>query len=232
MESVPSVLGYYNILAHVIPGMLYLYVLNEVSRTGDLPYLKPELLNNANTPPAILAFEIIAILLAAFVISHMLEPIAARILYLAVGQQLRKQSLDRLKQIHTDLRIDFAFHDIDILHTVIQQRSQEVSRSIEQYQALSVMFRNLAVGFFLLGVLEFTKLALNGIWAHAVFGILALLLSIVAFSRSNTNRLWSYTIIYEAALEYGSNLKEVIENSPYRVNQPKQKRTKTNSTDK
>jgi hypothetical protein len=229
MESVSSVLGYYNILAHVIPGLLYLYILNEVCRIGDLPYLKLNLSASANLPAAILAVEIIAVVLAAFVISHLLEPIAARILFLAVGKKPRIDSLNRLKRIHPTIKIDFTFDEIDILHTVIQHRNPEVSRMIEQYQALSVMLRNLSVGFFLLGALQFTVLLLGGDWSRAIFGILAILLSIVAISRSITNRMWSYNIIYEAALEYGSNLEEVIENSSYRQKKSKPGRAKTNA---
>lgn len=232
MENVSSVLGYYNILAYVIPGMLHLYVLNEVARLGALPYLELSLLNNANVPPALVAVEIIAIILAAFVISHLLEPIAVRIIYLIIGPKPMVESLDRLKRVYPNIKINFAPHEVEMLRTVIQQRSKEVSRLIEQYQALSVMLRNLSVGFLLLSVLEFTNLLLSGDSSQAIFGIFALMLSIAAISRSTTNRLWSYNIIYEAALEYGSNLEEVIDSSSYRRDRPKQikqRRTKTNS---
>ena len=216
MESVSSVLGYYNILAHVIPGELYLYIFNEVARLGELPYFKWDLAASAALPPALLAGGLIALLLAAFVTSHLLEPVAARILFLTVGKRPRVDILERLKRIYPTLKIDFSPDDIDMLYTLLRQRSPEVARLIEQYQALSIMLRNLAVGFFLLGMLAFTNLFLGGEWYQAIFGILGILLSLVALSRSNINRMWSYNLIYEAALEYGSNLQEVVENSHFR----------------
>lgn len=38
LESISSVLGTCIIPAHVVPGVLYLYVFNKVCRIGDLPW--------------------------------------------------------------------------------------------------------------------------------------------------------------------------------------------------
>lgn len=222
MESVSSVFSYYNVLAQIIPGMLYLYAVNEMSRLAKLPYVDIKVISGASIPPALLTAGIVIFIFAAFVISNLLEPLATRILNFTIGRRNALSSLERLNRIYPQLKLNFSYNDIDLLHTIVRQRSQEIAHLVEQYQALGGMLRNLALGFYFVFFIEVAKVVVYSSWSHAFIGVFALFLGLASTSRSSKYRNWSYSIVFESALEYGSNLEEVVENSSYRLNKLEQ----------
>ena len=73
------------------------------------------------------------------------------------------------------------------------------------------MLRNISLGFLLFALLQIWMIALNFHSQALVVTIGALVLSRVAYLRSRMFYHWFFTDIYEASLEYGTSLKEVVE---------------------
>lgn len=210
MESIASTLGFYNFLSYIIPGFLYLYVLNEFSRllhwrSVDIAVL----FQSGGAAPGILTIGVV--LLAGFVIAQLFEPIAKVIFYkLFTRKDLKITGYELFCEKNKPLKISFKPSDFELLFTIIRQRNSEIARPIEQSLAQSLMFRNLSFGLLLLSVLEFISYFEYRSIEYIVIGLFALWMCWIAHQRSDKFRIWFHERIFEASLDYGSSLEEVV----------------------
>lgn len=210
MESIASTLGFYNFLSYIVPGLLYLYVLNEFSRLLHWRYVDISVLFQGGTSaPGLLT--VVVILLAGFVVSQLLEPISNFLFHKLFNRRdIAIDGFNLFQQKYERLTIKFKPSDFELLFTIIRQRNAEIARPIEQFQAQSIMFRNLSLGLLLLAVLEFVSYFEYRSLEYAFAGGLALWMCWIAHNRSNKFRIWFFERIFEASVDYGRSLEEVV----------------------
>lgn len=210
MESIASTLGFYNFLSYVIPGLLYLYVINEFARLLRWESVDISILfQNGEAAPGLLT--VVVILLGGFVVAQLLEPIANFIFHKAlVRRDIAVDGFELFRKKNDSLEIKFKPADFELLFTVIRQRNTEIARPIEQFQAQSIMFRNLSFGLLLLSILEIASYFTYHLIEFGIIGLLALWMCWIAHQRSNKFRIWFFERIFEASLDYGDSLEKVV----------------------
>ncbi|MBI5933842.1 MAG: hypothetical protein HY867_09055 [Chloroflexi bacterium] len=205
-------LGLYDLFSYLIPGMLYIYVVNEYIKLFGFSHLDPSQLSKVDQSTS--ALVVVAILFAAFVIGHIFDYLASTLLYkLIYRRSIPEVALGELKRKYDTIDIAFKPDDWDILMIILRSRNIELTKILDKFQADSIMLRNLAFGFFLAMILSFTMFFQTLNTQEILLALAMLIAWGFASYRSKQFRLWFYTDIFQASLEYGSTLKKVMENN-------------------
>lgn len=216
-------LGIYDFFSYIIPGFLYLYAFNEF--LGILQWKHIDIASwflPEQTPSIVL---LISLLITAFIVGHIFDPIAHKfydlLSRLQRSQSTSEKSLASIKGRYPELNVQFHPLDWSTLFVLIRLRNLEVSKFIDKFNADAIMLRNIAFSLLLLSSNYVVGFILNEQWHLFFIALLLIGLSILARSRSNDFRLRFFKHIYRTSLEYGLNLKEVIE---YNKNNNRQNR--------
>ena len=206
-------LGIYDFFAYIIPGVLYLFVFNESLRIFGLKFVNITLWVQSGQSSSFLL--LIPILIAAYVIGHIIDPLAYNFYHkfiyrLRHKKKIYEKQLQYLKEGFPKLNIRFDPRDWTILFTLLRERNIEITKVIDKYQADSMMLRNIAFGTLLLTIAYFGKFFLTFSWIDLAISLGVLIISLLAINKSNQFRTWFYSAIFEASLGYGTSLKEVI----------------------
>ena len=200
-------IGIYDLFAYTIPGFLYLYVINEFFRVIGWQSFQFDQIKEGTG----LVFAAIAVI-CAFVAGHLFDYFANWFCFrLLTRYKVRDASLNTVKEKFPHLNIQFETYDWDPLFTILRQRHLEFSRVIDSFGATNILLRNVCLSLLLLSLLYVRILILDFSLATLVVVLGTLVLSWVAFHRSRLFYFWFFTDIYTASLEYGTNLKEVVE---------------------
>lgn len=201
-------LGIYDLFAYLIPGLLYLYVFNEFSKLTGFSGFD---LFQLGTGQTINALNALILLFAAFIIGYLIEPVAQVILSDWIyRKKVSVESLDGLKQQHPLLDIRFEPKDCDLLLTFLRQRNKEITQAIDKFQADSMMLRNISFGLSLFTLLHLIHFLLDRSPGNVFAAIAAALLAVIAYRGSFKFRRWYFNAIFEAALQYGADIYEVL----------------------
>lgn len=225
-------LGIYDFFAYIIPGVLYLYVVNEFFRSVGLKFIDVATWFQPGQAPSIILA--IPILIVAYVVGHIVDPLAYRfymkfIYRLRHKKKVSEKQLQYLKDGYSTLDIQFEPRDWNILFTFLRERNSDITRVIDKYQADSMMLRNIAFGTLLLAIIYLGTFFSTGLWTFLLAALGTLFISFLAINKSNQFREWFYGAIFQASLGYGTNLKEVAE---YTFKKDKPQRTRNKSTSK
>lgn len=166
------------------------------------------LFQSGQSAPGLLT--VVVILLASLIIAQLLEPIANFIFRRIITRKdFAENGLHLVQEKNKSLKINFEASEFELLYTLVVQRSPQISRNIEYFQAQSLMFRHLSFGFLLLSALEFINYFEVQSVEYFVVGLLAFAMCWIAHQRSNKHRIWFFERVFEASLDYGTSLKEV-----------------------
>src|SRR5574341_459412 len=209
--SVP--LGLYDVFSYFIPGVLYLFTINELLRIVGWNFVDVvSWIKSESAPSTFIVFQIIV---CAYVVGHILDPMA-NTFFLRIINRVRKLvpasevALRWQRELHPKLDIKFEAQDWFLLYNLISQRNIEVARDIDKYQADSIMMRNIAFGSFLLFCVQIGGYFSAHKSIFLINGLVAVLVSIFAYLRSIEFRTWYFSRIFEASLEYGLSLEKVV----------------------
>lgn len=205
-------LGIYDLFSYFIPGLLYMYVFNDVLRNIDLKHVDIEAWLQSSPNQSL--FVIIPILIGAYVVGHILDPISHEffkfLFYIQYRRKKSEQGLLWLKKRFPDLDIRFYSKDWSTLLSFIRLRNIEMARVIDKFSADSIMLRNIAFGTLLFSILQIVLFFSTGNWMFFLVSISAFVFCILSARRSNEFSLWFFTEIFRTSLEYGASLAEVI----------------------
>lgn len=207
-------LGVYDFYAYIIPGLLYLFVTNELFRNVGWRFVDVGIWFQPGQAPGIIFA--IAILLLAYLVGHMLDIVAYQF-YLILRYRLRHKEgvsdhqLNYLRKRYPYLDIQYNPKDWNTLFTLLRERNNDIAKVIDKYQADSIMLRNIAFSMFLFAIMQVALFFTTGLWENLSVAMVSFLISSLSMNKSNRFRAWSYTTIFEASLGYGKTLKEVVE---------------------
>lgn len=206
----PFTLGFYDLFSYLIPGVLYLYVINEM-----VLFLNAH--NILSIPTLVLPSEtelryatIAGFLVLAYLTGSLFEHLARWFVNGLIYRDKPSQTvLNKVKVRNSGVDIQFEAKDWHLLWTVVRQRNLAVSQTFDKYQADSIMFRNLSLIALFMAVLMGARAIVEDPLFWAAVGIAALV-CMVAAQRSRLFHEWFFEGIFLAALEYGKSVNEVL----------------------
>lgn len=207
-------LGFYDFFSYLIPGLLYLYVFNEFLRSIGQKFVDIEIWLQAGRAPSLTVF--IPILLVAYLAGHLIDPVAQRLFKMLYHfrnpKKVYARALDDMKSHHPNLNIKFEPKDWNLLFSFIRHRNLEMAHILEKFNADSIMLVNIALGLFALVLIQLGMFFSTRLSTFLINSLGIFVLFLLAAFKCNQFRSWFFAGIFQAALEYGKSLKEVVEN--------------------
>jgi hypothetical protein len=210
----PITFGIYDFFSYFVPGLLYLFVVNEFLRIVGWKFVNFVIWFHSGQAPNIIL--LVPIVMAAYIIGHILDPMTFKFffgfiyrIYDRRGSSSR--SLEFVKENYPTLKVKFEPKDWNILFTILRQRNTSISQIIDKFQADSIMLRNIAFGMLVLSLIYIGDSISTKNSGALIAGLAALALCGFSINRSRQFRIWFFTGIFEASLEYGTSVKEVVE---------------------
>lgn len=203
-------LGMYDLFSYLIPGILYLYVVNQflgLFNKGLFDVL-PKTSSGYSIPDLIL---VVLGLVVAFIVGHIFDLIAHWFVFRLIYRDKTSQTvLMNIKKRDADANIQFEAKDWHLLLILLRQRNLEVAQSFDKHEADSIMFRNISLIALLLGLISIARAILENpmFWILTVLGVVV---CIMTARRSYTFHAWFFEGVFLAALEYGNTVDTVIE---------------------
>ena len=205
----PFTLGFYDLFSYLIPGMLYLYVINEVMRllNVDLSAVFPGLAFSSLPDYVVFAF----LLGIAYLAGHIFDNIARWFVFSLIYRGRKSLVvLNEIKKRDTSVNVQFEASDWHLLLIILRQRNLPVAHTFDKYEADSIMFRNISLIALWMGFIMAARAMLENpmLWfaAAAAFGVCFL-----ATRRSYKFHGWFFEGVFLAALAYGKTVNEVLE---------------------
>jgi hypothetical protein len=199
-------LGIYDIFSYAIPGILYLFTLNEGLRLLRLPFVDISQLNNNS--------HLVLLGLLSYLVGHLFDFISHSVWYRRFYPGRSAERAYTSFKAYSGLKPDFDPHQWSILLSVIRHDNMEVCNTIDKSKATSIMLRNVSFALFLLTIVFAVSAFTSGFSLVYFLGAIATLVSsIVSLRRGDNFNQWFYRLIYQQSLVYGSSLKEVLDNN-------------------
>ena len=206
-------LGIYDLFSFIIPGLLYLYAFNEFSRSIGWKFVDIISWVIPGQTPSLIFF--IPILIGAYLAGHLLDLVSQIFfnLFPIFSDRLERNNYwytHAIKDRYPSLNIQFSPKDRNLLFPLIRQRNIEMARVLDGYSANSIMFRNIAFGFFLLSTTNFVLLSKTKILDFLFVALIFLVLSLLSILSSKKYKEWFNKDVFRASLEYGVNIEDVV----------------------
>lgn len=224
-------LGIYDFFSFIVPGLLYLYAFNEISRSIGWKFVEISSWFVVGQTPSFLFF--VPIFVGAYLLGHLLDPISQKFFDLFPKSSRRLEGkewyLNPIKGRYPNLSISFVPKDRTLLFALIRQRNIEMARILDSFSANSIMLRNTAFGFVFLSfanlILFFSAKDIN----HLIIALIAFVLCLLSIINSNQYREWFIKDIFRASLDYGVSVEEVV---AYSLDKDKTKNSRSQNTKK
>jgi hypothetical protein len=202
-------IGIYDLFAYTIPGMLYLFVI--LVYLWRFQIVQASISNLSDLPSGIAWLVFVFGIAAAHVLGHLLDYFAQRFVFQLLRRRKdSERALQELKQRYPNVDIQFEAVDWNLLFTLLRERSQDHTRVIDSFEANSIMLRNICFSLLWLSVLQIYTLMSSFSVLGLIFVLGTIILTFVAQQRSRMFHRWFIVEIFEASLNFGNNLNEVI----------------------
>lgn len=206
-------LSVYDVFANLIPGLFYLFAINELLRATGFQNIDPANLTSAPQTLGVLAI--------AYILGHIFNSFTYRGWYLLFNRSSSNHDRDNLKsdsgKALNSLQRQYpelgfkGFHprDTDMLFNAIQIKNKELADRIEITRVTAIMMRNISFGLFLIGAVE----VFNAITGRSLyFSIVALACfigSALALSQTSKYYYWFFKDVFRIGLLHGQSLQDL-----------------------
>ena len=197
-------IGFYDFFSYTVPGLLYLFTINQLLPVIKLPHVSVgELSLDIGT--ALLG------LVLAYVAGSLMDTFAYRWYLIFHQNKVEQRVLDNFKRYYPDLFKDFSIHDRRMVFSFIKHNNIELAETLGKFKALSIMLQNISFGLFLLAIVHIINLILSGFSTVMLVTVLsALIFSYVSIQRCALYNWWYWSGIFEQGLHYGKSVSEMF----------------------
>lgn len=208
-------LGIYDFFAYIVPGLMYLFLLNDFSaRMGWFSFD----LAQANSQIGIGAVGVVA--LAAYVLGNIFDPLAHWFCFkLLTRGSMPETVLEDLKRQYPALRIAYQPKDYHMLFVLLRARNPAFAQTLDRFESNSIMLKNVSFISALFSVLRLPELVRNFNVLEALLVLAGMVVCLLAYRAGKMYHTWFFLDIFQASLEYGLNASAVLANK-----KPKQAR--------
>src|SRR5215210_814607 len=166
-------LGIYDFFSYIIPGLLYLYVINDFLRIVRWNFVE---INSWLRPDQAPNFVVLIVLLVvSFIVGHIFNPLAKELFDFVSGLSKRKGAAERSLMAITgrypNLKIAFGPKDWSTLFVLIRLRNLDLSKFIDKFNADSLMLRNIAFALILFAVNYIVEFFVTGDWTFLITSV-------------------------------------------------------------
>lgn len=197
-------LGIYDIFANIVPGFVYLYVLNEYLKASSQPYYD---MSSSNNLP-----QFFLLIVLAYLVGHVMDYVSYRLWFLRFYSKFEERTAYRqFKERYPELDVTFVPEQSSLLFTIIRQKNYQLADNIDRNKVTCIMLRNASFALIL-----FLPLKLYGAFANG-FNLVSFLLafgsvvgSIITLRQAERLDHYFYRLIFENATLEGKNLKSIV----------------------
>ena len=198
-------LGLYDIFAYLVPGVLFLYILNEFLALLHLATIDVNKL--ANPIYAIL------MLIVAYFTGSMLYILFDRLWYDRMYRKIRQTALDDVKQRCPEIMIQYSVDSAGTLAEILRIRNYQALHDAERHKVNSIMMRNLSLCLSFYVLLQAISAVVYQAWIPFLpFGVVAIIFIPLTYRLAKWYDRWHYRAIFSEALSYGPDLKSFLAN--------------------
>lgn len=205
-------LGIYDIFANLLPGLLYLFAINEILKSLKLTHMEL----NSQT----FNLESFIVLALGYLLGHVFNAFTYggwyRVFYRSRARgntyaSARTRALNNIKRDYSHLKTKFQPHDAELLFNAIQVKNKELADRIESTRANAIMMRNISFGLFLLSIAQIIYFFSNNyFWGFSTMAVVCLFGSAASLYQAAKYYEWFYKDVFLTAVNYGDSLQEVV----------------------
>lgn len=194
----------YDIFSNLIPGVLVLYVINELLIILKLRAIDLSQLDQAP--------NLILVAILAYITGHLINAISYQWWYVHFSPKaLDEIALEKIKRQNPNLAVEFDPVDHKMLLSVIRHHSSELSNILERARAMYMMLRNVSLGAALFAMLQVVQAFITGQYlTYLPIAAVGMIGSALALHQGKKNERWFYRDIFREGLNYGTNIEEVM----------------------
>lgn len=191
----PIQLSLYDFFAYMIPGVFNILVVTFGLITFDIIDLDPEFWHDLSL------FPFLVLLGAGYLIGLLLDKFTYKGFRLLKGRSrdVRKKTFESFRKTYPWIELHYTHEDWRLLRQSVKIKQPEVESYIEQQNAISIMLRNMSLGFLLTSLLFLLIfILLNPHIGNLILAAIALYLSFIALDRADERRAWFYRRVLNA----------------------------------
>lgn len=197
-------IGIYELFAYTVPGVVYIYVINEFLRLLNFPHVDISKLDN------IAQLSILAVI--AYISTHIFDSITRRIwVPLFMNEDFKKESLESFKRERNEVDIQFTADQSQLIASAICHSDKDFYDRIAMLDVLYMMLRNISFGFLLFSILQLAIFWKNN-WEiqFLIIALLSFVVAIILIYRSKQFRKRYFQYFYSSALCYGTSIEQIL----------------------
>jgi len=207
-------LSIYDVFANLLPGLVYLFAINEF--TKSIGYKGVDI---SSLPSSA---QIIGILFIGYLLGHLFNALTYNGWYLLFYREsshhdrnnLQSDSgkaLISLRNQYPELNFDsFLPRDSDILFSALQVNDKELAARIELTRVTAIMMRNVSFGIFIVGMVEIIYAVSEASLTNVLIAVACVVASWLALSQTTKYYHWFFKDVFLFAALYGKSSSEVV----------------------
>jgi hypothetical protein len=198
-------LGIYEVFSRIVPGGLYLVVIVQILSTLGIVHFDWQVVNNLSLA------ALIGLIVVAYILGGAFDNLAMVPFHLFKRRNVSARRLAQFKETYGGRwRFDFEDGDWPLLLAFIRIKSLELAGELDRHNALSIMLRNVSLGFLFLAINSFIQFFIFRNSMSIFIALVILGLSMLILREAMKFRAWFYDGIYHTILAYRIDLAAVI----------------------
>ena len=209
-------LSIYDVFANLLPGLLYLFAINEFLKSVGFKGLDLTVLPGASAT--------IGILFIGYLLGYLFNALTYNGWYLLFYRESSNhdhnnmksnagRALESLRAQYPDLDFGaFLPRDTDVLFNAIQVNNKDLADRIEITRVTAIMMRNVSFGIFILGMVEIINTVRASSLVYLLVTLACLAASRLALSQTARYYNWFFKDVFRIGSLYGKSLSEVVSN--------------------
>lgn len=207
-------LSIYDVFANLLPGLLYLFAINEFIKSVGFTGM------DSSALPA--SAQTIGILFLGYLLGHLFNALTYNGWYLLFYRDSSRhdrnnmksdsgKALQSLRNQYPDLDFGtFLPRDSDILFSALQVNNKDLADRIEITRVTAIMMRNVSFGLFIFGMVELIYAVRDASLGNILAALACVVASRLALSQTAKYYHWFFKDVFRIASLYGKSLSEVI----------------------
>ena len=208
-------LSIYDVFANLLPGLLYLFAINEFIKAVGFKGM------DVSTLPA--SAQTLGILFVGYLLGHLFNALTYNGWYLLFYRDSSQhdrnnmksdsgKALASLRNQYPDLDFGtFLPRDSDILFSALQISNKELADRIEITRVTAIMMRNVSFGIFIFGMVAGIHAVREASLNYVLVALACIVASRLALRQTARYYHWFFKEVFRAALLYGKSLPEIIQ---------------------
>lgn len=199
-------MGIYDFFAYVVPGLIYLFLLNDFS--SRMEWVSFDLMQ-VNSQISIGTIGVVA--LAAYIAGNVFDVFAHWFCFsLLTRKNMSETVLQEFKKQYPELNVAYRPKDYHMLFVLLRARNPTFTQTIDRFEANSILLKNVSFASLLFAVIRLPDVVISFSTANLALFLASLVICWLAFRASKNYHTWFFLDVFQASLDYGLSIPEVL----------------------